>query len=76
MGMHFFSPANVMQLVENVQTDHTNYETIQKVTKYTKTIGTVGVLVKNCDGFVGNRMVGPYTTEAGFCLEVSERSEA
>jgi len=69
MGMHFFSPANVMPLVENVRSDHTSYETIQAVTKYTKSIGKVGVLVKNCDGFVGNRMVAPYTTEAGFVLE-------
>jgi len=66
---HFFSPANVMQLVENVKSTHSSPETIAAVTMHTKKIGKVGVLVKNCDGFVGNRMVAPYTAEAGFCLE-------
>ena len=46
-----------MQLVENVQSSHSSPETIAAVTMHTKKIGKVGVLVKNCDGFVGNRMV-------------------
>jgi 3-hydroxyacyl-CoA dehydrogenase len=69
MGMHFFSPANVMKLVENIQCKHTSPETISAVTAHTKKISKVGVLVGNCDGFVGNRMVAPYTGEACFLLE-------
>jgi len=69
MGMHFFSPANVMKLVENIHCAHTTPETIAAVTAHSKRIGKVGVLVGNCDGFVGNRMVAPYTGEACFLLE-------
>ncbi|GMH51981.1 hypothetical protein TL16_g01131 [Triparma laevis f. inornata] len=69
MGMHFFSPANVMKLVENVHSKHTSEQTISDVTAHTKKIGKIGVLVGNCDGFVGNRMVAPYTGEAAFCVE-------
>ena len=69
MGMHFFSPANVMKLVENIKGKSTSPQTIADVTAYTKKIGKVGVLVGNCDGFVGNRMVAPYTNEAAHCVE-------
>ncbi|GMI37735.1 hypothetical protein TeGR_g9661 [Tetraparma gracilis] len=69
MGMHFFSPANVMKLVENVKGSATSPQTISDITAHSKKIGKVGVLVGNCDGFVGNRMVAPYTNEAAHCVE-------
>jgi 3-hydroxyacyl-CoA dehydrogenase len=69
MGMHFFSPANVMKLVENIKGAETSPQTISDVTAYSKKIGKVGVLVGNCDGFVGNRMVAVYGAEGAHCVE-------
>jgi 3-hydroxyacyl-CoA dehydrogenase len=69
MGTHFFSPANVMRLVENVRGTGTSKETIATVMDLSKRIGKVAALVGVCDGFVGNRMLEQYTREAGFLLE-------
>ena len=69
IGTHFFSPANVMRLMENVRGAKTSPETIATVMKLSKTIGKVGVLVGICDGFVGNRMYHCYTRQANFLLE-------
>ena len=69
MGTHFFSPANVMRLAENVRGAKTSKETITTVMNLSKAIGKVGVLVGICDGFVGNRMLYAYTRQAGFLLE-------
>jgi len=69
IGTHFFSPANVMKLMENVRGEKTAPETIATVMELSKKLGKVGVLVGVCDGFVGNRMLGPYLREAGFLLE-------
>ena len=69
MGTHFFSPANVMRLAENVRGAKTSKETIATVMGFSKAIGKVGVLVGICDGFVGNRMLYAYTRQAGFLLE-------
>jgi 3-hydroxyacyl-CoA dehydrogenase len=69
IGTHFFSPANVMKLMENVRGAKTSDETIATVMKLSKTIGKVGVLVGVCDGFVGNRMLYAYTRQAAFLLE-------
>ncbi len=69
MGTHFFSPANVMKLMENVRGAKTSKETIATVMRLSKTIGKVGVLVGVCDGFVGNRMLHAYTRQANFLLE-------
>ena len=69
IGTHFFSPANVMKLMENVRGAETSPETIATVMKLSKTIGKVGVLVGICDGFVGNRMYHHYTRQAQFLLE-------
>ena len=66
MGTHFFSPANVMKLLENVRAAKTSPETIATVMAMTKKIGKVGVLVGVCDGFVGNRMLYAYSRQAGF----------
>ena len=69
IGIHFFSPANVMPLMENVRGDKTAPETIASVMALTKAIGKVGALVGVCDGFVGNRMLHGYTRQASFLLE-------
>jgi 3-hydroxyacyl-CoA dehydrogenase len=57
IGMHFFSPANVMRLLEIVRGEKTSKEVIATVMKLSKTINKVGVLVGVCHGFVGNRML-------------------
>jgi 3-hydroxyacyl-CoA dehydrogenase len=69
IGTHFFSPANVMKLMENVRGRESSHETIATVMKLSKAIGKVGVLVGICDGFVGNRMLYAYSRQAGFLLE-------
>ncbi len=69
IGTHFFSPANVMRLLENVRGAKTSDETIATVMALSRTIGKVGVLVGVCDGFVGNRMLYAYTRQANFLLE-------
>ncbi|MEI6160491.1 MAG: 3-hydroxyacyl-CoA dehydrogenase NAD-binding domain-containing protein [Roseococcus sp.] len=58
IGMHFFSPANVMRLLENVRGAKTNNIAIATATEVGKRIAKLPVLVGNCDGFVGNRMTG------------------
>jgi 3-hydroxyacyl-CoA dehydrogenase len=69
MGMHFFSPANVMKLVENVRGKATAPEVLATAQKLGKRIGKVPVMVGVCDGFVGNRMLSKRTREAFFLLE-------
>ena len=55
--MHFFSPANIMKLLENVRGEKTSNEVIATVMALAKRIGKVGVLVGVCYGFVGNRIL-------------------
>ncbi len=69
LGMHFFSPANVMRLLEVVQGRETDGNVVAAVFKLARAMGKLPVLVGVCDGFVGNRMVSPYTREAHFLLE-------
>lgn len=69
IGTHFFSPANVMRLMENVRGAATSPETIATVMQLSKRLGKVGVLVGVCDGFVGNRMLYAYRRQADFLLE-------
>lgn len=69
MGMHFFSPANVMRLLENVRGAKTSPEVYATAMKVGKAIGKVPVLVGVCDGFVGNRMLAKRTRECGFMME-------
>lgn len=68
VGMHFFSPANVMKLLENVRGDKTADDVIATVMKLAKTIGKVPVLAGVCYGFIGNRMLRNYGREAQLCL--------
>lgn len=69
IGTHFFSPANVMRLLELVRGKRTSKEAIATCMQLAKKIGKVAVLVRNCWGFAGNRMFMPYLTESQFLVE-------
>jgi len=69
IGMHFFSPANIMKLLENVRGKATSKETIATVMELSKKLGKTAVLVGVCDGFVGNRMLYAYRRQAEALLE-------
>jgi len=69
IGTHFFSPANVMRLLENVRGAKSSKETIATAMTMGKAIGKVPVLVGNCDGFVGNRMLFKYLRQAMAMVE-------
>ena len=64
MGMHFFSPANVMKLLENVRGEKTADDVVATVMDLSRRIGKVGVLVGVGHGFVGNRMLHKRQAEA------------
>ena len=76
IGTHFFSPANVMRLLEIVRGKATSKEVIATCMQLSKKLGKVGVLVGNCRGFVGNRMFHPYRREAQFLVEEGASVEA
>jgi 3-hydroxyacyl-CoA dehydrogenase len=69
IGMHFFSPANVMKLLEVVRGDKTGKDVLATVMKLAKTIKKTAVVSGVCDGFIGNRMIEQYSRQAGFLLE-------
>jgi 3-hydroxyacyl-CoA dehydrogenase len=69
IGTHFFSPANVMRLLENVRGRASSAQAIATVMALGRTLGKVPVLAGNCDGFIGNRMLQFYGGEAEFLLE-------
>lgn len=69
IGTHFFSPANVMRLLEIVRGRASSKTVIATCMQLAKKLGKVGVLVGNCPGFVGNRMFAPYHREAQFLVE-------
>ncbi len=69
VGHHFFSPANVMKLLEIVRGRETSKEVIATSLKLSKKLGKVGVVVGNCFGFVANRMLAYYMREAYLLLE-------
>jgi 3-hydroxyacyl-CoA dehydrogenase len=64
IGLHFFSPANVMKLLEIVRADHTAKDVIATSMKLAKQIGKIAVLVGVTPGFVGNRILGQRQREA------------
>jgi 3-hydroxyacyl-CoA dehydrogenase len=66
IGLHFFSPANVMPLLEVVHTDQTSAQTICTAMALAKTLRKTPVLAKVCYGFIGNRMMEGYAREAEF----------
>ncbi len=76
IGTHFFSPANVMRLLEIVRGKATSKEVIATCMQLSKKLGKIGVLVGNCRGFVGNRMFHPYVRESVFLVEEGATVEA
>ena len=75
IGHHFFSPANVMRLLEIVRGKESSPTVIATSMALAKTLNKVGVLVGNCFGFVGNRMFEPYLRESQFLVEEGARVE-
>jgi len=69
IGLHFFSPANVMRLLEIVRGAATSPEVVATALGLAKRLGKVGVVVRNLPGFVGNRMMFPYMYETQFLVE-------
>jgi len=69
LGLHFFSPANIMKLVEVVRPATVSPTILSSALYVVKRIGKIGVVVGVCDGFVGNRMLYAYRRQADFLLE-------
>eukprot|EP00960_Hanusia_phi_P065668 766176-Hanusia_phi.AAC.3 len=69
VGLHFFSPAQVMPLLEVIRGENSSKQTLSTAMKLGKTLGKSPVLAGNCFGFIGNRMFESYTKEALFLLE-------
>ena len=69
VGMHFFSPANVMKLLEVVRGSKTAKDVLATVMALAKTIKKTAVVSGVCDGFIGNRMIEQYGRQGGFLLE-------
>ncbi len=69
IGMHFFSPANVMKLLEVVRGAKTSKDVLATVMALAKTIKKTAVVSGVCDGFIGNRMIEQYGRQGGFLLE-------
>tara|TARA_R110002110_G_scaffold85816_4_gene223829 strand:- start:169157 stop:171286 length:2130 start_codon:yes stop_codon:yes gene_type:complete len=69
LGLHFFSPANVMTLLEIVRAEKTEKDVIATVLDLAGRTGKTGVVVGVCDGFVGNRMLAPYFRQCDFLVE-------
>ena len=69
LGMHFFSPANVMKLLEVVRGRETARDALATVMALSKKIGKTAVVSGVCDGFIGNRMIEQYSRQAGFLLD-------
>jgi len=69
MGLHFFSPANVMKLLEVVRGEKTAKDVMATVMSVAKKIKKTAVVSGVCDGFIGNRMIEQYGRQAGFLLD-------
>ncbi len=69
IGLHFFSPANVMKLLEIVRGRETGIHVLATALALSKKLKKTGVVSGVCDGFIGNRMVEQYIRQAGFLLD-------
>jgi len=69
IGMHFFSPAHVMKLVEIIPGLDTSQETVDDVVMFTESLRKIAVVVQECPGFLVNRLLMPYMGEAVFALQ-------
>ncbi|XP_019524532.1 PREDICTED: peroxisomal bifunctional enzyme [Hipposideros armiger] len=75
IGTHFFSPAHVMKLLEVIPSRYSSPTTIATVMDLSKKINKIGVVVGNCFGFVGNRMLRSYYNQTYFLLEDGSKPE-
>ncbi|MFO0946535.1 MAG: 3-hydroxyacyl-CoA dehydrogenase NAD-binding domain-containing protein [Planctomycetota bacterium] len=76
IGVHFFNPPNQMPLVEIVRTEHTSQEALATALALTQKMGKTPIVVRECAGFLVNRLLMPYMNEAGFLLaEVDDPME-
>jgi 3-hydroxyacyl-CoA dehydrogenase len=69
LGMHFFSPANIMKLLEVVRAKKTRPDVLATVLSLARRIGKTAVVSGVCDGFIGNRMINQYSQQALLLLE-------
>ena len=69
VGMHFFFPAHVMRLVEVIPGLDTAEDTVQDTITFSETLRKIPVKVRECPGFLINRLLFPYLTEAAYCLQ-------
>lgn len=69
IGTHFFSPANIMKLLEIIKGKETSSNVIEASILFAKRMNKIPVLVGNCCGFIGNRMLDPYCREAHYLVE-------
>jgi 3-hydroxyacyl-CoA dehydrogenase/enoyl-CoA hydratase/3-hydroxybutyryl-CoA epimerase len=69
VGMHFFSPAHVMKLVEVIPGLDTSEETVNDVVMFAESLRKIPVVVQECPGFLVNRLLMSYLNEAALCLE-------
>ncbi len=69
VGMHFFSPAHIMKLVEVVRSPTTSQETVDDVEQFTQELRKIPVIVKECPGFLVNRLLMAYLNEAVLALQ-------
>ena len=75
LGVHFFNPVNLMPLVEVIPNSNTSQESINKVFELLISCGKTPILVKDCAGFIVNRILLPYMNEAAFILEQGSKIE-
>ena len=68
-GMHFFNPAERMPLVEVIKAEHTTIETLATIANFARALGKTPVVVRNCPGFLVNRILVPYMIESLLLLE-------
>jgi 3-hydroxyacyl-CoA dehydrogenase/enoyl-CoA hydratase/3-hydroxybutyryl-CoA epimerase len=69
VGMHFFSPAHVMKLVEVIPGLDTSQETVDDIVMFTESLRKIPVVVQECPGFLVNRLLMPYLNEATLALQ-------
>jgi 3-hydroxyacyl-CoA dehydrogenase/enoyl-CoA hydratase/3-hydroxybutyryl-CoA epimerase len=69
LGMHFFSPAHIMKLVEVIPGLDTDDETVNDVVMFSESLRKLPVVVQECPGFLVNRLLMAYLNEAALCLE-------
>jgi 3-hydroxyacyl-CoA dehydrogenase len=68
LGLHFFSPAHIMRLLEIVRTPETSKSTLATAFSLARRLGKQGVMAGICDGFIGNRMLSAYRRQADYFL--------